>query len=65
MQLLLCVKYDKKKIKKIRCHTIKEIMKNDIIEIWVNTRIATNITVVYNKPIYPDFEHKEKRDNYG
>lgn len=60
IHLLLCIKYGFKKTKKIRGHSVQEIMENDRAEIRVDTRISTNIKVSHNKPDILVFDKKKK-----
>ncbi|EQB59819.1 hypothetical protein NAPIS_ORF02647 [Vairimorpha apis BRL 01] len=60
LHLLLCKKYGFKKTRKIRTHSVQEIMENDLAEIRVDTRIGTDIKVSHNKPDILVFDKKRK-----
>ncbi|KAF7683037.1 hypothetical protein TCON_1753 [Astathelohania contejeani] len=48
IRLLLINKYGFKNIKKLRSHSIQEIVENDLAKIRVDTRIRTDILVKHN-----------------
>ncbi|KAF7684226.1 hypothetical protein TCON_0572 [Astathelohania contejeani] len=60
IHLLLMNKYGFKKTKKLRSHLVQEIVKNDLAEIRVDTRIRTDILVKHNRP---DIFIYDKREN--
>ena len=59
IHLLLCRKYEFKKINKIRSHSVQEIIKNDQAEIRVDIRLVTDIKVSHNKPDVMVIDKKE------
>ena len=59
IHLLLCNKYGFKSAKKIRTHSVQEIIENENAEIRVDTRIQTDIKIQNNKPDI--FIHDKKR----
>ncbi|KAF7683827.1 hypothetical protein TCON_0967 [Astathelohania contejeani] len=52
IHLLLANQYDFKKLKKLRSHLIREVKEYGRAEIWVDTRIKTNILVKIINQIY-------------
>ncbi|KAF7683898.1 hypothetical protein TCON_0894 [Astathelohania contejeani] len=48
--LLLANKYGFKKSKKLRSHSVQEVMENERAEIRVDTRIRTDILIKNNRP---------------
>ncbi|WUR05046.1 reverse transcriptase [Vairimorpha necatrix] len=60
IHLLLCIKYGFKKTKKIRGHSVQEIIENDRAEIRVDTRVSTKIKVSHNRPDILVFGKKKK-----
>lgn len=58
--LLLCIEYGFKKTKKIRGHSVTEIIENEKTEIKVDTRISTNIKLSYNKSDILVFDKKKE-----
>ena len=59
IHLLLCNKFGFKNAKKIRTHSVQEIIENENAEIRVDTRIQTDIKIQNNKPDI--FIHDKKR----
>lgn len=60
IHLLLCKKYGFKKTRKIRSHSVQEVMSNDRAEIRVDTRISTDIKISHNKPDIFVLDKKKK-----
>ena len=50
IHLQLCLTYKLKSSKKIKNHSAQEIIGNEKVEIKVDTRIASDIKIQYNKP---------------
>ena len=50
LHLQLCNKYGFKRSKKIRTHSVQEVLENENAEILVDTRIPTDIKIANNKP---------------
>ncbi|KAL6121304.1 hypothetical protein NUSPORA_01802 [Nucleospora cyclopteri] len=50
IHLLMCLRYWIKSSKKIRNHSVQEIVCNEEIEIWVDNRIKTNVKIKCNNP---------------
>ncbi|KAF7678800.1 hypothetical protein TCON_2561 [Astathelohania contejeani] len=50
IHLLLANKYGFKKLKKLRTHSVQEVMENERAEILVDTRIRTDILIKNNRP---------------
>ncbi|KAL6121702.1 hypothetical protein NUSPORA_01332 [Nucleospora cyclopteri] len=50
IHLLMCLRYGLKSSKKIRNHSVQEIVCNEEVEIWVDNRIKTNVKIQCNKP---------------
>ncbi|KAF7670581.1 hypothetical protein TCON_2800, partial [Astathelohania contejeani] len=48
-----------KKSKKLRTHSVQEVMENERAEIWVDTRIRTDILVKNNNPDIFIYDKKE------
>ncbi|KAL6120338.1 hypothetical protein NUSPORA_02946, partial [Nucleospora cyclopteri] len=60
IHLLMCLRYGLKSSKKIRNHSVQEIVCNEDVEIWVDNRIKTNVKIQCNKP---DLFIHDKRKN--
>ncbi|KAF7681018.1 hypothetical protein TCON_2368 [Astathelohania contejeani] len=60
IHLLLANKYGLKKIKKLRSHSVQEVMENERAKIRVDTRIRNDILVKNNRP---DIFIYHKREN--
>ena len=60
LHLLLCNKYGLKSSKKLRGHSVQEIVSNEYVEIRVDTRVKTDIKVQNNRPDIFVFEKKKK-----
>ncbi|KAM0677691.1 hypothetical protein BDAP_001591 [Binucleata daphniae] len=56
----LCNKYSIKRSKKLRTHSVQEIIANENAEIRVDTRIKTDIKIKNNKPDI--FIHDKKKN---
>jgi hypothetical protein len=50
LHLLLANKYGFKRSKKVRGHSVQEIMENELAEIKVDTRLKTDIKISNNRP---------------
>ena len=50
LHLLLCNRYGLKSSKKIRLHSVQEIVSNRDVEIRVDTRVKTDIKVAHDRP---------------
>ncbi|KAL6120507.1 hypothetical protein NUSPORA_02757 [Nucleospora cyclopteri] len=50
IHLLMCLRYGLKSSKKIRNHSVQEIVCNEDVEIRVDNRIKTNVKIQCNKP---------------
>ncbi|KAL6120332.1 hypothetical protein NUSPORA_02952, partial [Nucleospora cyclopteri] len=50
IHLLMCLRYGLKSSKKIRNHSVQEIVCNEEVEIRVDNRIKTNVKIQCNKP---------------
>ena len=50
IHLSLCNKYEIKKFRKLRSHSIQEVLANDNVEIRVDTRIKTDVKIQHNRP---------------
>ena len=50
LHLLLCNKYGIKSSKKLKVHSVQEIVANEFVEIRVDTRIKTDIKIQNNRP---------------
>ena len=50
IHLLLCNKYNIKSSKKMRTHSVQEIVSNEYVEIKVDTTVKTDIKVQNNRP---------------
>ncbi|KAF7675365.1 hypothetical protein TCON_2717, partial [Astathelohania contejeani] len=61
IHLLLANKYGFKKSKKLRYHSIQEVIKNERVEIWVDKRIRTNILIKNNRPDNFIYDKRENR----
>ncbi|KAF7684614.1 hypothetical protein TCON_0200 [Astathelohania contejeani] len=60
IHLLLANKYVfKKSKKKLRCHSVQEVMENEKAEIRVDTRIRTDILIKNNRPDIFIYDKKE------
>ena len=53
-------KYGLKSSKKLRSHSVKEIVSNEYVEIRVDTRVKTDIKVQNNRPDIFVFDKKKK-----
>ncbi|KAL6122349.1 hypothetical protein NUSPORA_00589 [Nucleospora cyclopteri] len=60
IHLLMCLRYGLKSSKKIRNHSVQEIVCNEDVEIRVDNRIKTNVNIQCNKP---DLFIHDKRKN--
>ncbi|KAL6122464.1 hypothetical protein NUSPORA_00505 [Nucleospora cyclopteri] len=60
IHLLMCLRYGLKSSKKIRNHSVQEIVCNEDVEIRVDNRIKTNVKIQCNKP---DLFIHDKRKN--
>ena len=63
IHLSLCNKYGLKSSKKLRSHSVQEVVANENVEIRVDTRIKTDIKIQHNitDQIYLYMIRKEKR----
>ncbi|KAF7683677.1 hypothetical protein TCON_1113 [Astathelohania contejeani] len=59
IHLLLANKYGFKKSKKLRIHSVQDVMKNERAEIRVDTRIRTDILIKNNRPDILIYDKKE------
>ncbi|KAF7684128.1 hypothetical protein TCON_0688 [Astathelohania contejeani] len=59
IHLLLANKYGFKKSKKLRTHSVQEVMENERAEIRVDTRIKTDILIKNNRPKIFIYDKKE------
>ena len=59
IHLSLCNKFGLKSSKKLRSHSVQEVIANDNVEIRVDTRIKTDIKIQHNRPDL--FIHDKKR----
>ncbi|KAF7678787.1 hypothetical protein TCON_2573, partial [Astathelohania contejeani] len=59
IHLLLANKYGFKKSKKLRSHSVQEVMGNERAEIRVDTRIRTDILIKNNRPDIFIYDKKE------
>ena len=50
IHLSLCNKYGLKKSKKLRSHSVQEVVANENVEIRVDTRIKTDVKIQHNRP---------------
>ncbi|KAF7680956.1 hypothetical protein TCON_2428 [Astathelohania contejeani] len=62
IQLLLTNNYDFKKLKKLRYHSLQEVMENERAEIRVDTRIRTDILIKIIYQIYLFIYDKNKNE---
>ncbi|KAF7683225.1 hypothetical protein TCON_1555, partial [Astathelohania contejeani] len=60
IHLLLANKYGFKKTKKLRTHSVQEVMENERAEILVNTRIRTDILIKNNRSDRFIYDKKDK-----
>lgn len=60
IHLLMCNKYQIKSSKKLRTHSVQEVVANDYAEIRVDTRIKTDIKISENRPDIVIFDKKKK-----
>lgn len=60
IHLLLSTKFGFKKSKKIRSHSVQEIIDNENAEIRVDTRIRTDVKIQNNRPDIFVFDKKRK-----
>jgi len=59
IHLTLCNKYGLKSSKKLRSHSVQEVVANENVEIRVDTRIKTDVKIQNNRPDL--FVHDKKR----
>ncbi|KAF7683979.1 hypothetical protein TCON_0823 [Astathelohania contejeani] len=59
VHLLLANKYGFKKPKKLRTHSVQEVMENQRAQIQVDTRIRTDILIKNNRPDIFIYDEKE------
>lgn len=60
LHLLLCNKYGFENSKKLRTHSVQEIIDNENSEIRVDRRMQTDIKVQHNKPEIFIYDKKRK-----
>lgn len=60
LHLLLCNKFGFKNAKKLRTHSVQEIIENENAEIRVDTRITTDIKIQNNRPDIFIYDKKRK-----
>ena len=60
MHLSLCNKYGLKSSKKLRSHSVQEVVANENVEIRVDTRIKTDIMIQHNRPDLFVYDKKRK-----
>ena len=58
--LSLCNKYCLKSSKKLRSHSVQEVVANENVEIRVDTRIKTDIKIQHNRPDLFVYDKKRK-----
>ena len=59
IHLTLCNKYGIRNSKKLRSHSVQEVVANENVEIRVDTRIKTDVKIQHNRPDL--FVHDKKR----
>lgn len=59
IHLTLCNKYGIK-TKKLRTHPVQEVVTNENVEIWVNTKIKTDIKIQHNRPDMFIYDKRKK-----
>jgi hypothetical protein len=57
IHLSLCNKYG---LKKLRSHSVQEVVANENVEIRVDTRIKTDIKIQHNRPDLFVYDKKSK-----
>ena len=60
IHLSLCNKYGLKSSKKLRSHSVQEVVANENVEIRVDTRIKTDIKIQHNRPDLFVYDKKRK-----
>ena len=60
IHLILCNKYGLKNSKKLRSHSVEEVVANENVEIWVDTRIKTDVKIQHNRPDLFVYDKKRK-----
>ena len=60
IHLSLCNKYGLKSSKKLRSHSVQEVVANENVEIRVDTRIKTDIKIQHNRPDIFVYDKKRK-----
>ena len=60
IHLTLCNKYGIKNSKKLRSHSVQEVIANENVEIRVDTRIKTDIKIQHNRPVLFVYDKKRK-----
>jgi hypothetical protein len=60
IHLTLCNKYGLRSSKKLRSHSVQEVVANDNVEIRVDTRIKTDINIQHNRPDLFVYDKKRK-----
>ena len=56
----LCNKYGLKNSKKLRSHSVQEVVANENVEIRADTRIETDIKIQHNRPDLFVYDKKRK-----
>jgi len=60
IHLTLCNKYGLKSSRKLRSHSVQEVVANENVEIRVDTRIKTDIKIQHNRPDLFVYDKKRK-----
>ena len=60
IHLTLCNKYGVKNSKKLRSHSVQEVVANENVEIRVDTRIKTDVKIQHNRPDLFVYDKKRK-----
>ena len=60
IHMTLCSKYGIKKSRKLRTHSVQEVIANENAEIRVDTRIKTDVKIKHDRPDLFVFDKKKK-----
>ena len=60
IHMTLCNKYGLRSSRKLRSHSVQEVVANENVEIRVDTRIKTDIKIQHNRPDLFVFDKKKK-----
>ena len=60
IHLSLCSKFGLKRTRKLRSHSVQEVIANENVKIRVDTRIKTDILIKHNRPDLLVFDKKRK-----